>query len=152
VELLAREASSHPLALLELARDEDSLVRRRAVAGLGALEGAPVNRALRRALEDPSRAVRSAAARASLDGWKRLQADASLRDAVLPVLEADARDFPLDDLKWFRLAAARTIAGDLAGAVEAYEHQLRLDPFATDAREAAQRLRAMLRDSDSGGR
>ena len=134
-ELLGRHAARAPLALLAYARDEDSLVRRRAIAGLATLEGESVDAALLRALEDPSRAVRIAAARTALDGWKRVQANRVLLEAILPVLASDAEDGPEDDMRWFRLAAARSIAGRLPQALAAYERVVELDPFADNVRK-----------------
>ncbi len=140
--LLGRYAQEAPLALLAYARDEDSLVRRSAVAGLAGLEGRIVDRALLRAVRDPSRAVRRAAARAALSGWRRVQHDADLLRAILPVLARDAEAGPEDDMRWFRLGAARSIAGDDAGALAAYERQVELDPFAENTRKEIARLRA----------
>ena len=144
MELLGRYASSSPLALLAYARDNDSLVRRRAVAALAALRGDVVDRALQSALDDPSRAVRIAAARAALEGWTRIQQNAALRTAILPVLESDAEDGPGDDMRWFRLGAVRSLAGDDVGALAAYERVIELDPFATNTRAEVDRLRAKL--------
>jgi predicted CXXCH cytochrome family protein len=143
-ELLGRYAASAPLALLAATHDEDSLVRRRAVAALADLHGEAVDRRLREALEDPSRAVRMAAARAALEGWKRVQADRALLKAILPVLRADAEAVPEDDMRWFRLGAARGLAGDEAGALEAYERELELDPFAGHVRQTVARLKKKL--------
>jgi hypothetical protein len=60
----------------------------------------------------------------------------------LPVLEADAASVPDDDQRWFRLGAARELAGDVAGAIDAYARQVALDPFATNVRAHLARLRA----------
>lgn len=141
-ELLGRYAKRSPLALLGYARDADSLVRRRAVTGLAGLQGDVVDAALLRALEDPSRAVRVAAARAALQGWSRVQKNEALLRAALPVLEDDARDGPQDDMRWFRLGAAKSIAGDDAGALEAYRRVAELDPFAAYVRKEIERLEA----------
>jgi len=143
-ELLGRQAPSSPLAVLAYAQDKDSLVRRRSVAALARLSGDVVDRALMRALADPSRAVRIAAARAALEGWARVQANAALLAAILPVLQGDAEDGPADDMRWFRLGAARSIAGDDAGALVAYERVVELDPFATNTRTEVERLRTRL--------
>lgn len=142
VDLLARRAKEAAFELLALARDPDSLVRRRAVAALSGLVGEAADRALLGALDDPSAPVRSAAARAALEGWSRVQANRPLLLALLPRLEQEAHDQPLDDLRWFRLAAARTLAGDIPGAIAAYETQLGLDPFAEASRRALETLRA----------
>jgi predicted TPR repeat methyltransferase len=75
--------------------------------------------------------VRTRAARTALAGWERVGANRPLLDACLPALLADAQAWPLDDQRWFRLGAARELAGDLAGAVEAYRRQVALDPSAT---------------------
>ena len=139
-ELLGRYAQQSPLALLAYARDADSLVRRRAVSGLAGLQGEPVDAALKRALEDPSRAVRIAAARAALEGWTRVQKNPGLLGAVLPVLTDDAHDGPEDDMRWFRLGAARSLAGDDAGALAAYRRVAALDPFASHVRTEIERL------------
>jgi predicted CXXCH cytochrome family protein len=143
-ELLGRHAQRSPLALLAAARDADSLVRRRAVAALASLEGASVDAALMRALEDPSRAVRVAAARAALEGWRRIQENRDLLAAVLPVLAADAAEGPNDDMRWFRLGAARSIAGQTREALAAYERVLELDLFADNVEKAVARLKAKL--------
>ena len=100
--------------------------------------------ALLAALADPSPAVRARAARAALAGWERAQANATLLRAALPVLEEQTRAAPDDDGRWFRLAAARQIAGDLAGAAAAYERQCALDPFASNARATLEKIRARL--------
>jgi len=144
VALLGRYAQEAPLALLAYARDEDSLVRRSAVAGLAGLHGTVVDEALLRAVRDPSRAVRRAAARAALEGWTRVQHNAVLLGVILPVLTRDAEEGPEDDLRWFRLGAARSIAGDDAGALAAYERQVELDPFAENTRKEVARLRKQL--------
>ncbi len=143
-ELLGRYAQEAPLALLAYARDEDSLVRRRAIGALGTLEGTVVDKALLRALGDSSRAVRSAAARTALEGWRRVQNNPALLKAVLPVLEEDAQDTPESDSHWFRLGAAKSIAGDDAGALAAYERVLELDRFADNTRKEVERLRKKL--------
>jgi hypothetical protein len=86
--------------------------------------------------------VRQRAARAALEGWTRVQRDPALLAAALPVLLADAEAVPDDDLRWFWLGAARSLAGDRKGAIEAYERQVALDPFASNVREMLERLRA----------
>ena len=144
VELLGRHAAKVPLGLLALARDKDSLVRRRVMSALAKLEGTAVDQAFHRALDDPSRAVRVAAARGALEGWKRVQADVSLLARVLAVLEADALEVPEDDMRWFLLGAACSLAGDDRGALAAYERQAELDAFATNVRKEIERLRKKL--------
>jgi hypothetical protein len=124
-------ALPHLLSLLE---DPSSLVRRNAAAALASVRAPEADRGLLAALGDPSRAVRVRAARAALEGFERVQANRALLDACLPVLESDARAAPNEDLRWFRLAAAREIAEDWAGAVEAYERQVALDSGAPAAR------------------
>ncbi|MDA1194910.1 MAG: hypothetical protein O2894_06965, partial [Planctomycetota bacterium] len=95
-------------------------------------------------LSDPSPAVRTAAARAALEGWTRVQNDKALLLAILPVLTTDAQQEPGDDLRWFRLGAARSLVGDTVGALEAYERQVELDPFAGYVKQEIARLRAQL--------
>jgi predicted CXXCH cytochrome family protein len=133
--LLMRWPEEAAEPLLRASTDEDGLVRRNAVGGLRVVAGERADVAMLRALSDPSAPVRIRAARAALDGWTRLQENRALLDAVLPVLVEDAAAAPDDDQRWFRLGAAREIAGDLAGAVEAYEKQVALDPFAANVRE-----------------
>jgi predicted CXXCH cytochrome family protein len=142
VRLLATIGEGARVALLEAARHEDSLVRREAVGALGAFRGEEVDAALRRALADDSWPVRSRAARAALEGWVRLRENEALRAPVLHALRADADAVPDDDLRWFRLGAAREISGDQAGAIEAYARQVALDPFAHGIREHLERLRS----------
>ncbi len=130
--------------LLSSAADADSLVRRGALSALAGFAGEDADRALRRALGDDSLTVRAAAARAALRGWERAKRDRPLLDAALPVLEEDARAVPEDHRRWFLLGAARQIAGDLRGAVEAYDRKLLLDPNARYVRDQCERLRAKL--------
>lgn len=130
MELLGGYATKVPLAVLLRLGDEDSLVRRRAATVMGRLEGEIANRALTRALQDPSRAVRLAAARAALAGWARVRADADLLAAIRPVLRDDAATVPEDSVRWYLLAAAADIANDLPEAIDAYGKMLRIDPFA----------------------
>ncbi len=144
VELLGAYAKQVPLALLAFARDSDSLVRRRAMTALAGLDGKAVNAALQRGLVDRSLAVRVASARASLVGWRRVQKDAALLKAALPVLAQDAADGPGDEMRWFRLGAARSLAGDDAGALEAYVRQVELDPFAGYVKQEIVRLKKAL--------
>jgi HEAT repeat protein len=142
--LLGRVAGADPETLFDLARDADSLVRRAAVSGLAAVRSEEADAALLEALADPSMGVRVHAARAALEGWERVQKNAPLLAATLPVLARQAAVAPNEDRRWFRLAAARQIAGDLPGAIEAYERQCALDPFATPSRELIVRFKARL--------
>jgi hypothetical protein len=103
------------------------------------------------ALSDPVVALRGCAARAALADWSRVRANGPLLHAVLPALAEDSRAAPDDDLRWFRLGAAREIARDVAGAVEAYERQVALDPFAARVRERLTALRAARSDPRAGG-
>ena len=139
--LLGRYGEEARLHLLSAAADADSLVRRGALAGLAGLRGEDADRALRRGLEDASLAVRGAAARAALSGWERVRSNRPLLDALLPVLAEEAAAAPEDHLRWFRLGAARQIAGDVPGAIEAYERKLALDPAARFVRETVKKLR-----------
>jgi predicted CXXCH cytochrome family protein len=132
------------LHVLSAATDADVLVRGGATTALAAFPGPEANAALLRALGDASPAVRAAAARAALGGWDRVRRDRALLAAVLPALEEDARAVPDDHRRWFRLGAARSLAGDVKGAVEAYERKLLLDPGARLVREQCERLRARL--------
>lgn len=144
IALLGRVAGGDPATLLEGATGADSLVRRAAVSALASVRSEDADAALLAALADPSPAVRARAARATLSGWERAQANAPLLRAAIPVLEENARAAPDDDLRWFRLAAARQLAGDLAGAADAYERQCALDPFAANARATLAKIRARL--------
>ncbi|MBL9087186.1 MAG: HEAT repeat domain-containing protein, partial [Planctomycetia bacterium] len=140
--LLERSGEAARAPLLRASHDPDALVRRAALTALAAFRGPDVDARLRAALDDASRAVRTAAARAALAGWARVEADRALLDATLPVLEADAASVPDDDQRWFRLGAARELAGDVAGAIDAYARQVALDPFAANVRTHLARLRA----------
>ncbi len=119
-------------------------MRRAAVTGLTSIRSEEADAALLEALADPSIAVRVHAARAALEGWERVQKNAPLLAAAIPVLEQNANAAPNDDRRWFRLAAARQIAGDLAGAVAAYERQCALDSFAAPSRELIRKFKARL--------
>jgi len=142
--LLGRVPGADPATLLEGARHADSLVRRAAVSALASIRTEDADAALLAALADPSPAVRARAARATLAGWTRAQENGPLLRAALPVLEENVRAAPDDDGRWFRLAAARQIAGDLVGAAAAYERQCALDPFAASARATLEKIRARL--------
>jgi hypothetical protein len=142
IRLLGRWPQTALGALAFFAGDADSLVRREAIAALATHVGPGADALLREALGDPSPAVRGMAARAAIEGWSRVEADAGLRRLVLPVLEAEARAVPDDDLRWFRLGAVRYLDGDLAGALAAYERQAALDPFAANVRRMIDQIRA----------
>ena len=120
------------------------LVRRNAIRALASVEGARADARLLDALSDPSWAVRVMAARTALEGWTRVQANRELLEAVVPVLDRDARKVPDDDLRWFRLGAAYDLLGDKARALEAYERKVRLDPYADKVRRHVKNLRALL--------
>ena len=139
--LLGRVPQEGADALLAAVRDEDSLVRRSAVYALGNLQGPDADAALRAALADPSRPVRIAAARTALEGWTRVQANPALLAAILPVLADDAEAMPNDEMRWFLLGAARDVAGDVAGALEAYDRMLALHPLSANVRARVQTLR-----------
>lgn len=143
--LLGRYAAQAPRALLALARDPDSLVRRSALRALASRRGPEIDAALSRALADPSRAVRRAAARAALQGWTRVRENAALLQAILPVLREDAQQVPEDDMRWFHLGAALSLAGRDSAALAAYERVAELDPFADHVRKEIERLRKALR-------
>jgi len=140
-KLLARYPADAEMYLIDLLDDEDSVVRRAAAWALSSVRTEDADAALLQALEDPSLAVRGAAARAALFGWTRVRKNRELLDAILPVLEEEAKKMPRDDQRWFRLGAARQIAGDAAGAVEAYERKLALDPYAAHVRKAVEQLK-----------
>jgi len=142
--LLGRYGEAARAPLLRACGDADGLVRRAASTALGATRGPDVDARMLAALADPSRAVRTAAARAALEGWERMQANPVLLRAALPVLAADAASVPDDDERWFRLGAAYELAGDVAAAVASYDRQVALDPFATNTRDHVRRLRARL--------
>jgi predicted CXXCH cytochrome family protein len=127
---------------IEAAKDPDSLVRRAAVAGLATVRTDAADAALLRALSDRSAPVRVAAAQAALQGFERVGRNAALLAAALPMLEEDAQAVPGDDLRWFRLGAAREIAKDWKGAIEAYRRQVALDPFAGKVRDQIRKLEA----------
>jgi predicted CXXCH cytochrome family protein len=138
--LLDRFPEAGAAVLLDASRDDDSLVRRSAVAALASFTGEAVDRRLEEALSDPSGAVQTAAARAALQGWARVRTNDPLLQALLPVLEEDARRVPDDEIRWFLLGAARDVAGDVAGAIGAYERMIALDPFAAYVRERVRQL------------
>lgn len=131
--------------LLSMTSDRDPLLRREALAGLASVRSDDADAAFVAACADPVPAVRYLAARSALQGWDRVRASKPLLAAVLPVLAEDAAAVPEDHLRWFRLGAARQIAGDTAGAIEAYERKLALDPGAQAVRETVARLRAKSR-------
>ncbi|MHC4472404.1 MAG: HEAT repeat domain-containing protein [Planctomycetota bacterium] len=141
----ARLLGKHPQRalpyLIRLVEDGDSLVRRSATFALGSIRHEDSDDSLLSALADPSAAVRQSAARAALRGWDRVTANRDLLRAALPVLLEEAEAVPLDDRRWFRLGAAREIAGDVKGAIEAYERKLELDPYARLVRRAVEELK-----------
>jgi predicted CXXCH cytochrome family protein len=139
--LLGRAGGEAASELVFLASDRDPLVRRSALAALGAIEGDDANRALLAGLSDTSPAVRSAAARAALAGFERVRDDPRLLAAVIPALEEDALAVPEDHVRWFRLGCARRIAGDERGALAAFERKLQLDPAALLVRKAVEEMR-----------
>lgn len=143
--LLETHAKQMPLSLLFLAQDEDSLVRRTAVRSLASLPGRAVDLALRAAMEDPSMAVRHAAAKASLVGWTRVEKNRALLIEAEKVLTQAAAWVPEDEARWFDLGSARQLLGDLPGAVEAYERYTALDPTASAVRDHLEKLRARIR-------
>jgi predicted CXXCH cytochrome family protein len=142
--LLGRTGDAGARELPFLASDRDPLIRRAALAALALREDEDANRALRAGLDDPSPSVRVAAARAALEGFRRVKADPDLLAAALPVLEADAVAVPDDHLRWFRLGSARLLAGDDRGALAAFERKLQLDPAARRVRETVETLRRRL--------
>ena len=82
--LLGRVPGGDPATLLEAAKHADSLVRRAAVSALASIRSEEADAALLAALSDPSAAVRARAARAAIDGWERVQANAALLDGRPP--------------------------------------------------------------------
>jgi predicted CXXCH cytochrome family protein len=142
--LLGRVGGEAASELVFLASDRDPLVRRWALKGLASVEGDDADRALLAALGDPSPAVRTTAARAALEGFRRVQNDERLLAAAIPVLEEDARAVPEDHLRWFRLGGAKRIAGDDVGALAAFERKLQLDPAAKLVRDAVSEIRKRL--------
>ncbi len=146
VKLLALYPEKSLSYLMSFLEDEDSLVRRSAAAGLAGIRHPDADLALLMALEDESFAVRGEAARAALSGWSRVRENRELLAAILPVLEAEALAVPLEDTRWFRLGAARQIAGDVKGAIEAYERKIDLDPYAAYVRKALADLKVRLEE------
>jgi predicted CXXCH cytochrome family protein len=144
LRLLEPYGASHVDALLALASDADSLLRRSVPLALRGLRGPRIDEALREALGDPSAAVRVNAARASLFGWERARQNRALLLAAIPVLEEDVGRVPDDYFRWYLLGAARGLAGDDKGALAAYERVLVLDPLAHAVRAHVERLRTRL--------
>jgi len=142
--LLARFPEDAAGTIVRYLSHADSLIRRSAVTSLAALPPAISDADLEVALRDPSAAVRGAAARAILVGWVRARDNQKLLAAAIPVLEEETAAVPDDNLRWFRLGAARSLAGDEGGALAAYERQLELDPFAHAVRRQVERLRKLL--------
>ncbi|MDJ0973739.1 MAG: HEAT repeat domain-containing protein [Planctomycetota bacterium] len=139
--LLSRYGKDASLALMMLTGDDDSLVRRSAFTALGATSGDAIDRLLMRGLKDPVASVRAASAIAALEGWTRVQKNRALLEAALPVLQAHAEADPGQEDRWFRLGAARQLAGDVKGAIEAYERYVRLYPAATIVQQQIENLR-----------
>lgn len=142
VRLLGRQAATHTEVLLHACGDADSLVRRNALRALATLRSEQADAALQDALDDPSRAVRVVAARTALEGWRRVQENAALLKAVLPVLSEDAQAVPNDEMRWFRLGAACDVAGDTAGAIRAYGNMVGLHPLAHYVNRRLEELRS----------
>lgn len=150
--LLGRYAGEVTDAIFDASYDEDSLVRRNALRSLVAVEGERADARFMEALSDPSWAVRVIAARSALEGFGRVEANRPLLEAILPVLEQDARRVPDGDPRWFRLGAAYDLLGDKEKALAAYERKLVLDPFAHAVRRHVKNLRALLgKDEDDDG-
>jgi HEAT repeat protein len=147
--LLERFPDEAAETILSYVTHADSLIRRNAVAALASLPPSISDADLQVSLRDPSVAVRGAAARAVLVGWKRARDNQALLAATIPVLEEEVEAVPDDNLRWFRLGAARSLAGNDAGALAAYERQLELDPFAHAVRRQVERLRARIEESGS---
>lgn len=145
-KLLDRYPGRNLPYLVNLLDDDDSMVRRAAAAALGSSTDPDSDQALLMALDDPSLAVRGEAARAALSGWYRVQRNRALLDAALPVLEEEAKAVPQEDSRWFRLGAARQIAGDVKGAIEAYEMKLTLNPYARLVEKTLADLRRQLEE------
>ena len=87
--LLGRFPDEAADAILANVRHPDSLIRRSAVASLAALPPEISDADLEVALRDESAAVRGAAARAVLVGWKRAQDNQKLLLAAIPVLKRE---------------------------------------------------------------
>ena len=85
-----------------------------------------------------------AAARSALEGWQRVQQNSALLKAILPVLEEEARALPNDEMRWYRLGAARDVSGDVPGAVEAYARMVALHPLSIYIRRRLDALRKQL--------
>ncbi len=131
--------------ILRASEDPDSLIRRSAVRALAGARGDEVDARLRSALDDPSWAVRRAAAQTALDGYERVKANRALLDAIVPVLLEDAERVPDDDLRWFRVGAAADLRDDAEGALRAYEHVARLNPLNHEVARYVETLRARTR-------
>ena len=141
--LLGKHAAQSLFALAAACKDDNSLVRRNALRALGTLDGPVVAALLRAGLDDPSRAVRRAAAQTAAKPWARLQQDPALLQATLPVLESDAHHVPEDWQRWYLLAGTLEVAGRPAEALRAYENMLLLDPFvAASIRKRVEALRS----------
>lgn len=126
--LLARLGDGARASLVARAKDPDSLVRRRVADALAGLPSVAAWDALKGLLADPSIPVQVHAARAALQAAARLAADPPALARVVAILEQETRWVIDDDLRWQRLATARRIAGDAAGAAAASARQAALDP------------------------
>ncbi len=148
VRLLARHATKAKAVLAEACAHPDSLIRREGMRGLQTLVGDDVDALLLSGLRDTSVAVQRAAAYAALAGWSRVQASRVLLEALLPVLASDVDAVPDDDQRWFKLGAAHEIAGDLEGAIDAYERVVALDRLNRVLPGHIETLRQRLVDGD----
>ena len=148
VRLLGGYPAEGGKTLIRMAADEDTLVARNAVASLQAIRGSLSDAVLHKALLSEHRAVRHRAGLAALAGWERARENPSLLDALIPELRDRTVEVPEDDLAWFRLGAALQLAGDLRGAIGAYEQQLVLDPLALAVRRALVGLRKQAAEDD----
>ena len=139
--LLGRFPAASEATLDRLSRDESSLVRGRAAQSLGGIFTESADSVLLRLLFDDADAVRYRAAAAALRGWERVRRNPSLLEPVLFALRDRTEAFPQDDRAWFLLGATCQIAGDVPGAIRAWEAKLRLDPYAVLVRRALENLK-----------
>ena len=73
-----------------------------------------------------------------------MQQNRPLLDAILPVLAEDAHALPNDEMRWYRLGAARDVSGDVRGAVEAYARMVALHPLSQHVDRRLAELRKQL--------
>lgn len=139
--LLGRSGADGRAALMQLARDGDSLVRRSAFTALASSHGTEVDKLLMQGLGDASRPVRAAAAIAAFEGYTRVQKNRALLTKLLPVLEEHAEADAGQEERWFRLGAALQIAGRTKEAIVAYERYLALYPDAQLVRRQVDSMR-----------